>query len=77
MKLRHGWDFPALVTFYELLPREAALVDRAVIRFAETGEGELAWIPPYHRLRVGPFDLALSIDHAARVVTVIRIFRTR
>ena len=67
MKFQYGWDFPALATFYDLEPRHAAAVDRAIIRFVETGEGDLTWVPPYHRLRAGPFDLALSLDRAARV----------
>ena len=77
MRYRHGWDFPALSTFFNLRVHEAAAVDRAVIRFAETGEGNLEHEPPYHRLRAGAHDALLTIDHEARMVTVIRIYRAR
>ena len=77
MKYRHGWDFPALVTFYDLRMSDAAAVDRAVIRFAETGEGGLEREPPYYRLRTGTHDALLAIDHEARMVTVLRILRAR
>jgi hypothetical protein len=77
MTYRLGWDFPALVTFYDLRIPDAAALDRAVIRFAETGEGDLEHEPPYYRLRTGTHDALLVIDHAARMVTVLRILRAR
>ena len=77
MRYQHGWDFPALVTFYDLRPASAAALDRAVIRFAETGEGELEHEPPYYRLRTGSHDALLTIDHRALLVTVLRIVRAR
>lgn len=77
MKLRIVWNFPALVTFNALHIHEATELDRAVIRFAETGEGQLTWVAPHHRLRAGGFDAILSIQRDARVVTVLRIYRAR
>jgi hypothetical protein len=35
------WTPAALAVWYELLPHSAMIVDRAVIRFAQTGEGRL------------------------------------
>jgi len=77
MSFRILWNYPALIRFYDLHPSEAAAVDRAVIRFAETGEGHLTWVAPYHRLRAGTHDAVLVIDGEARTVTVLRIYRSR
>lgn len=71
------WDFPALATFYRLLPDKAAVIDRAVLRFAATGEGELEWEPPYHWLRAGTHDAVLAIDLEAQTITVLRLYRAR
>lgn len=71
------WDFPALATFYRLPLDKAASIDRSVIRFARTGEGELESEPPYHRLRAGAHDAMLTIDVAAETITVLRIYRAR
>jgi len=77
VRLRILWNYPALVTFYDLRIHEATAVDRAVIRFAETGEGQLTRVAPHHRLRAGAFDAVLSIQMDARVVTVLRLYRVR
>jgi hypothetical protein len=77
MSFRIVWNYPALVTFYELYPSEAMTVDRAVIRFAETGEGRLTWVAPHFRLRAGAHDAVLSIDRQAQIVNVLRIYRVR
>lgn len=71
------WGHAALATFYALHPNVATVVDRAVIRFAATGEGELEWVPPYHRLRAGAHELALVIDPTAETIAVLRIYRAR
>ena len=71
------WNFPALARFYALGMETATVVDRAVVRFAATGEGRLEWAPPYHRLRAGSHEVALAIDLQARTVTVMRIYRAR
>ena len=75
MTLRIVWNHPALVTFYGLRVHEATAVDRAVIRFSETGDGQLTWVAPHYRLRAGAFDAVLSIQRDARVITVLRIYR--
>jgi hypothetical protein len=75
VKLRIVWHYPALFTFYHLQVHEATAVDRAVIQLAETGEGQLTWVAPHHRLRAGAFDAVLSIQREARVLTVLRIYR--
>lgn len=77
MKFEVLWAPAALYRFYRLPIHSAALVDRAVIRFAERGEGQLDWDPPYHLLRAGFFDIVLAIDRADRTVTVLRIYRAR
>ncbi|WP_437668689.1 hypothetical protein [Sorangium sp. So ce131] len=77
MSLRVVWNFPALVTFYNLPMHSAFMIDRAVVRFAETGEGELAWEPPYHLLSAGFHDVVLAIDREARTIAVLRIYRVR
>jgi mRNA-degrading endonuclease RelE of RelBE toxin-antitoxin system len=53
------------------------MVDRAVIRLAESGEGRIEWVAPHYRLRVGFFELALTIDHEEQTVTVLQIYRAR
>lgn len=75
MTLRILWNYPALAVFYSLRIHEATAIDRAVIRFAETGEGEISRAEPHYRLRAGGFDAVLSIDLGARVMTVLRIYR--
>ncbi|WP_437322545.1 hypothetical protein [Sorangium sp. So ce381] len=71
------WNFPALVTFYRLPMHSAFMIDRAVVRFAETGEGELVWEAPYHLLSAGFHDVALAIERETRTITVLRIYRAR
>jgi hypothetical protein len=75
VKLRIVWNYPALITFYSLRVHEATALDRAVIRFSETGEGQLTWVAPHHRLRAGAFDAILSIQREEREITVLRIYR--
>jgi hypothetical protein len=53
------------------------ILDRAVLRFAERGEGEVEWVAPFHRLRAGVHDVSLVIDAAQCSVTVIRFYRAR
>jgi hypothetical protein len=77
MRFRIVWNYPALVTFYDLRVREATEIDRAILRFAETGEGHLSWVAPHHRLRAGAHDAVLAIDPAERIVTVLRIYPSR
>lgn|GEM_PF-5009427 len=71
------WAPAALHAFYRLPMHSAALVDRAVIRFADSGEGQLDWDPPYHLLRAGFYDLVLVMNRANSSVTVLRIYRAR
>ena len=71
------WAPAALKVFYDLPPHSAMIVDRAVIRLAETGEGQIESDPPHHRLRAGVHDVMLGIDLAAETVSVLRIYRAR
>lgn len=77
MSFRVAWAPAALWTFYRLPIHSATVIDRAVICFAETGDGEIQWVAPYHRLRAGVHDVALSIDREARQLTVLYLHRAR
>jgi hypothetical protein len=71
------WDPAALFVFYRLRVAAATAVDRAILRWAQTGEGDLEWVAPYHRLRAGRYEVALSINRVRRTVDVIRIYGAR
>lgn len=71
------WDAAALFVFYRLPRHVAERVDGAVIRFAETGAGELDWDAPYYLLHAGGHDVVLAIDLNARSLTVLHIYRAR
>jgi len=75
--LRVVWHWPALAAFYRLPLHTATMVDRAVIRYAETGEGHLERVPPHHRLRAGFYDVVLNIDYDNQTITVLWIYRAR
>lgn len=53
------------------------MVDHAVIRFAEHGEGQVDRDPPHHLLVVGFYDIVLTIDIKHRTLAVLRIYRAR
>ncbi len=71
------WDFPARFVLYQLTPAAAAAVDAAILRFAATGDGEIEWDPPYHRLFVGALHVMLAIDLQAQTICVLHIYRAR
>jgi hypothetical protein len=77
MKFAILWHQAALFAFYRLPLHTATLVDRATVLFAETGEGRLEWVAPYHRLRAGKHELVIAIDREKRVFTVLGIYRSR
>jgi hypothetical protein len=77
MTFRVIWNWPALAMFYKLPMHSAFMVDRAVVRFAETGTGHIEWVAPHHRLRAGFYDAVLAVDREARTITVLRIYRAR
>lgn len=77
MRFHVAWDPAALFVFYQLPLHSAKLADRAVIRFAERGEGQIEWVAPYYRLRAGFHDVVLTIDREARMIAVLRIYRAR
>jgi len=77
MSFSVAWAPAALSTFYRLPIHSATVIDRAVIHFAGTGLGEIQWVAPYHRLRAGVDDVALSIDREARQITVLYLHRAR
>lgn len=51
------------------------LVDRAVIRFAEAGEGDVEKVPPYYRLRVGVYRVRFTVDLEAGTMNVLFLYR--
>jgi hypothetical protein len=71
------WDWPALHAFFRLAPHTAYIVDRAVIRFAERGEGDIRHEAPYHHLRAGLHNAVLAVDENAGTLCVVRIYRHR
>lgn len=71
------WDWPAKAIFFKLPMHTATMVDRAIVRFAEHGDGLLEWVAPHHRLRAGLYDVVLAIDHEQGVVTVLWVYRAR
>lgn len=77
MRFRTRWTPRALAYFYMLPLHSAAMVDRAVVRFAERGDGTLEWDAPYYLLRAGLYDAVLTIDAEAATISVIRIYRAR
>jgi mRNA-degrading endonuclease RelE of RelBE toxin-antitoxin system len=77
MSYEIAWCHEALWIFYRLPLHSATIVDRTVIRFAATGEGEIGWEAPYHRLRAGQFKVWLAIDFAEQRIVVIHIQRAR
>ena len=77
MKLIVHWHPAALSVFYRLPMHSATRMDRAVILFAETGQGQIEWVAPYYRLRAGGFDVAVAIDRGKRTLTVLRVHRGR
>jgi len=77
MRLRIAWNYPALITLYDLHMHSAMLVDRAVIRFAETGEGDVERMPPGYRLRVGVYRVRFVVDREAGTMNVLFLYRVR
>jgi hypothetical protein len=71
------WDWPALHAFYRLPPHTAYIIDRAVIHFAERGEGQIERVTPYTRLRAGLYDVSLIIDEVGGTITVLHFHRAR
>lgn len=69
------WGPAALHVFYGLPIHSATMVDRAVIQLVEHGVGQVEWVAPYHRLRVGLFDVYLAVDREAHRLTVLRVLR--
>lgn len=53
----------------------AESVDAAVIRFAETQRGDVEWVPPYYRLRVGHYRVRFTIEAPARAMNVLLVYR--
>jgi mRNA-degrading endonuclease RelE of RelBE toxin-antitoxin system len=52
-------------------------IDAAVLRFAETQRGDVEWVPPYYRLRVGVYRVRFTVDATARTMNVLLVYRAR
>jgi hypothetical protein len=77
MKLAIVGNYPALARFYDLGVAEATAVDRAVIRFAETGRGNIARDGPYGILLVGAFRVRFTVIRESRTLNVLYIYYAR
>ena len=75
MRLRIAWNYPALIALHDLPMHSAMLVDRAVILFAETGEGHVERIPPHYRLRAGAYRVRFTVDREASTMNVLFLYR--
>jgi mRNA-degrading endonuclease RelE of RelBE toxin-antitoxin system len=77
MRLEVHWHPAALAALYRVHWRTGAAIDAQVIRFAETGQGEVERIPPRYRLRAGAYDVIFVVDRGARALTVLWFHRAR
>ncbi|MFT3768799.1 MAG: hypothetical protein QM820_25415 [Minicystis sp.] len=72
------WSEPGLHTLRRIHWRDAARVDAAVMRFAETGTGDvfrLSWDDHVTlRLRVRPYGVRLTYDRSGGVLTVWSVY---
>jgi len=74
-RLSIEWGAAALWAFYRLPMHTAMIIDRATIRFANTGKGTVERVDPYNCLRVGSYYVPFVIDREARTLVVMRIYR--
>jgi len=78
VSLRVIWDAgaqAALLTRKQW--RTAAEIDAAVIRLAETGEGDLVAVGPLHHLRVAGHVVELRLDREGGRLLVLDVYRVR
>ena len=71
------WGPAALHVLRELPLHTAMLVDRAVLRFVEHGEGEIVDGGPYVYLRAGRHEAVLVVVPAEERVTVLHVLAYR
>lgn len=72
------WSHAGLWILRELPWRDAARVDAALLRFANTGEGSISVVasdPTEIRLKIPGYVVRLSADPFARILTVWWILR--
>ncbi len=81
MSWRVEWLEPAVQSLRQMPWRQAARVDAAVQRFAETGEGQVARLSTDDavtlRLRVSPYVARLTLDPSERTLFVWIVYRLR
>jgi hypothetical protein len=77
LRLDTAWTFQARTALAMISPREGAIVDAAVIAYAERGEGDMRHEPPYDILGAGVYDVEVAIDRRANTIAVLRFYRAR
>lgn len=78
MRLRPTWTYEAEGALRRQPdPRIAAMIDRAVVRYAETREGTIRREPPHDRLVAGAYELSIVVDEDAGTLSVIDLYRAR
>lgn len=77
MSLRIDWHPAALKALYDLRWTEGAKVDGAIIRYAETGRGDVARLSSAYLLRAGSYSVIFSLDRDAESMCVLWIYLAR
>ena len=75
MRFKILWHPAAEYQLKELGWHPSENVDAAVLRFADTQRGDVEWVPPYYRLRVGRYRVRFTIDVATRTINVLFVYR--
>ncbi len=79
MRWRICWSIPAERMLRQIPWRDGARVDAAIMRFAETGEGDVLRLRTDDavtlRLRVAPYGVRFTLDRFEGVLTVWSIYK--
>lgn len=79
MKWHIRWSYPGERTLLQIPWREASRVDAAIMRFAETGAGDIVRLRTDDavtlRLRVAPYGVRFTLDRVSGVLTVWSIYK--
>jgi mRNA-degrading endonuclease RelE of RelBE toxin-antitoxin system len=80
MNLEVVWGDSAIRALLSMPWRDAERIDAAVMRFAETGSGDVRSLPEDNpitrRLHVGSYRVRLAIDPRAAQLWVVMIYRS-
>ncbi|MFO0756461.1 MAG: type II toxin-antitoxin system RelE/ParE family toxin [Byssovorax sp.] len=77
MKLAIVWHPAAENQLGALGWHPAESIDAAVIRFAETQRGDVEWVAPYYRLRIGRYLVRFTIEAETGTMNVLFVYRAR